>query len=187
MNQVPSSPELVSPAAPGCNIELKARIASLPAAQEVAHAVADQRLPDQHQIDTYFRCQSGRLKLREIVGERAELIAYDRPDQKGAKASHYYLVPVHSPEALKEALTTTLGVRAVVDKQREIYLHKNVRVHLDRVNGLGTFLEFEAVLGGAYDEVRSTEFVRVLRGRFNVQDSDLIDHSYGDMLAVDSA
>ena len=175
----------MSSAEPSCNIELKARIASLDSARETAQGVADERLPDQHQIDTYFRCESGRLKLREIVGERAELIAYERPDQKSAKTSRYYVVPVDSPQRLKEALTMTLGVRGIVDKRREIYLHKNVRIHLDRVSQLGTFLEFEAVLGKGYDEATSAEFVRELRSRFAIEDPDLIDHSYGDMLAKD--
>jgi predicted adenylyl cyclase CyaB len=77
----------------------------------------------------------------------------------------------------------TLGVRGVVDKQREIYLHKNVRIHLDRVSGLGAFLEFEAVLGGEYDEAASAKFVQELRARFAIDDSDLVDVSYGDLLA----
>lgn len=182
MNPLPSSPDLASPAAPSSNIELKARIPSLDDAREVARAVADQRLPDQHQIDTYFHCQSGRLKLREIVGERAELIAYDRPDQKAAKTSQYYLVPIDSPDCLKQALSMTLGLRGVVVKQREIYLHKNVRIHLDHVDELGTFLEFEAVLGSGDDEAKSAELVGELRERFSIEDSDLIDRSYGDML-----
>ncbi len=171
-----------SSAAPSCNIELKARLASLDAARQIASSLADTRLLDQHQIDTYFHCRDGRLKLREIVGERAELIAYRRPNESGPKASNYFLLPVEAPERVKEALATTLGIRSRVEKHREIYLHQNVRIHLDRVVGLGEFLEFEAVLGDDYSEAQSQKLVRELRQRFKITDRDLLESSYGEMI-----
>ena len=101
----------------------------------------------QHQIDTYFHCRHGRLKLRQIDGLRAELVWYARPDEEGPKPSDYQLVPLQNPETLKAALAAALGVRAVVEKRREIFLYHSVRIHLDDVVGLGHFIEFEAVLG----------------------------------------
>ncbi len=167
---------------PSCNIELKARLASLEAAQQIARSLADSRLPDQHQVDTYFHCRDGRLKLREIVGERAELIAYCRPNVSGPKASSYFVLPVVEPDRFKEALDTTLGIRSRVEKHREIYLHRNVRIHLDHVVGLGEFLEFEAVLSEAYPEAESHQLVRDLRQRFDIADDDLLEASYGEMV-----
>lgn len=169
-------------ATPSCNIELKARLASLDTARRIAISLADTRLPDQHQIDTYFHCRDGRLKLREIVGERAELIAYRRPNEIGPKASTYFLLPVEVPEQCKEALATTLGIRSRVEKHREIYLHRNVRIHLDRVVGLGEFLEFEAVLGEEYPEAQSQKLVHELRQKFKITDDDLLDSSYGELI-----
>jgi predicted adenylyl cyclase CyaB len=165
-----------------CNIELKARLTSIDAAQEVSRSIADSQLPDQHQIDTYFHCREGRLKLREIIGERAELIAYRRPNESGPKASNYFVLPVEDPGRFKEALHTVLGIRSRVEKHREIYLHKNVRIHLDRVVGLGEFLEFEAVLSEDYAEAESHELVHELRTRFSIADEDLLESSYGDMI-----
>jgi adenylate cyclase class 2 len=132
----------------GANIELKARLASLDAARQIARDVATESLGTEHQKDTYFHSPGGRLKLREIEGRPAQLVAYDRPNTTQPKESAYELVPVPDPEGLKRALTRVLGIRAVVDKQREIFLYHNVRIHLDQVVGLGAFLEFEAVLGG---------------------------------------
>jgi len=175
-----TSPEYT--AAPSRNIELKARIASLDTVRQVASSLADTRLPDQHQIDTYFHCQFGRLKLREIIGERAELIAYRRPNESGPKASNYFVLPVESPERFKEALATTLGIRSRVEKHREIYLHQNVRIHVDRVVGLGEFLEFEAVLGDEYPEAQSQQLVHELRQRFKISEDDLLESSYGEMI-----
>lgn len=169
-------------AMPSCNIELKACLASLDTARQVAHSLADSRLPDQHQVDTYFHCRDGRLKLREIAGERAELIAYRRPDVGGPKASSYFVLSAAEPDRFKEALGTTLGIRSRVEKHREIYLYRNVRIHLDRVVGLGEFLEFEAVVSEAYPQAESQKLVHDLRQRFAIADDDLLEGSYGEMI-----
>ncbi len=169
-------------ASPSCNIELKARLACLDSARQVAKSLADSQLADQHQIDTYFHCRDGRLKLREIVGERAELIAYQRPNDSGPKASNYFVLPVAEPDRFKEALATTLGIRSRVEKHREIYLHRNVRIHLDRVAGLGEFLEFEAVLSQDHAAAESQALVEELRTKFAIEDSDLLQASYGEMI-----
>ncbi len=181
-------------AVPSRNIELKARLASLSAARTIAREIADTQLPDQHQIDTYFHCRTGRLKLREIVGVRAELIAYDRPDQASAKTSNYFVVPVLDPSVLREALTSTLSIRTRIEKRREIYLHRHVRIHLDHVTALGDFLEFEAVLGADSEDTDgdganplvagSLALVDDLRCRFGISAADLIDCSYGDLAEV---
>ena len=180
-------PDDIGGALPRVNIELKARLASFDAARPIASSLADRRLPDQHQIDTYFNCRNGRLKLREIVGERAELIAYDRPDELACKASHYYLLPVADAEQCKQALTLTLGLRCVVAKRREIYLHRDVRIHLDRVESLGAFLEFEAVLDEQHGEAAARELLAVLRQRFAITDDALLEQSYGEMIEPPAA
>jgi len=165
------------------NIELKARLADLDAAREIAESLATERLGVQHQIDTYFHCRNGRLKLRQIDNLRSELVWYARPDQEGPKPSDYRVVPVSNPETLKAALTAALGVRVVVDKRREIYLVDNVRIHLDEVAGLGTFLEFEAVLGpGADDAASHTQLAR-LQDEFGIARVNLLPGSYSDMFS----
>ena len=163
------------------NVELKARLADLDQTRRVAERLATERLPDQHQIDTYFVCRQGRLKLREINGQRAELIGYERADQAEPKPCRYHLIPVADPAALKQLLAATLGIRLVVEKHREIYLHHNVRIHLDRVSGLGTFLEFEAVLGPETDAAQGQQQVHFLRAAFGIEASDLLTGSYADL------
>jgi len=165
------------------NIELKARLASLDDARHIATRIATSRLPDEHQIDTYFPCKAGRLKLREIVGVASQLIWYDRPDENDAKSSRYQIMPVHDPTALKHALTAALGVWVAVDKHREIFLFKSVRIHLDRVARLGEFLEFEAVLDADSDRARGHELVGRLRAEFDIDDVALVAGSYSDLLA----
>ena len=164
------------------NIELKARLVDLDMARKVAAVIATKRLGTQHQIDTYFHCYHGRLKLRQIDGLRAELIAYTRPDQEGPRPSDYQLVPLSNPETLKAALTAALGVRAVVEKRREIFLYHSVRIHLDDVVGLGHFLELEAVLGGDVDEAAGRALIDSLQHHFALSPSALLANSYGEMI-----
>lgn len=172
---------MTASADPQRNVELKARLASLERARAVAADLATDRLPDQHQVDTYFACRHGRLKLREIAGARTELIWYDRPDQTEPKPCRYLRLAVPDAAALKQALSAALGVRTVVDKDREIYLHHNVRIHLDRVRGLGTFLEFEAVLQPGDEVARGRQQVDWLREQFGISPGDLLTGSYADL------
>jgi adenylate cyclase, class 2 len=165
------------------NIELKARLGDYAAARRVAAAIATDRLGEQHQIDTYFACAHGRLKLRQINGLRAELIWYARPNEEGPKTSDYQLVPLSNPETLKAALGAALGVRTVVEKRREIFLYHGVRIHLDDVVGLGQFIEFEAVVGPQVDEATAHALIGSLTHHFGVSPADLLANSYGEMAA----
>ena len=164
------------------NIETKARLRDLPAARQIAAGLATQRLGVQEQVDTYFVCPHGRLKLRQIEHQPANLIWYERPDQTAAKPSDYQLVPVSNPETLKAALAAAWGIRGVVRKRREIFLHHNVRIHLDEVEGLGPFLEFEAVLHPGLDDAAGEAQVEQLAARFAIRPEDLLPQSYSDML-----
>jgi len=163
------------------NIELKARLRDIEAARKTAAAIATEHPGTQHQIDTYFHCRRGRLKLREIEGQPAQLIWYARPDEQGPKASDYLLVPVGDAPFLKSALTAAMGVAGVVDKRREIFLWQNVRIHLDQVAGLGTFIEFEAVLGPGIEDSAGEIQLAELSRRFGLGPDDLVAGSYAEM------
>lgn len=164
------------------NIEIKCSIRSLDTARQVAQQVATQSLGVQRQVDTYFHCRNGRLKLREIEGQPAQLVSYLRPDLPGPKASDYTLAPVADAGLLKQALAAALGIWRVVDKRREIWLTDNVRIHLDDVVGLGSFLEFEAVLKPPFDNEAGQRQVDALMAQFGVTNSDLTPGSYSDLL-----
>jgi adenylate cyclase class 2 len=135
------------------------------------------------QRDTYFHAVQGRLKLREARDAVAELIAYRRADREGPKVSHYRIVPVLDPAALIEALDDSLGVRAVVEKERRLLIWRGVRIHLDRVAGLGHFVELEAVsdrIGGLYEEEAR---IGELRKALAIDDELLVPRGYADLLA----
>lgn len=166
------------------NVELKARIGSLDAARTVCRQFA-RFAANERQTDTYFACSRGRLKLRERAPEPAQLVAYSRADAATPRASDYWLVPAPDPTALKAALASTLGVLVVVEKEREVFLHRNVRIHLDRVAGLGEFIEFEAVLSSGDDETAAAALVAELAERLQIDPCANVDGSYSDLLLVE--
>ena len=137
-----------------------------------------------HQIDTYFVVETGRLKLREGDIENS-LIYYNRPDDAGPKRSDVQLYKTQKGSALKDVLTSFLDEFVVVDKHREIYFIDNVKFHIDRVEGLGSFVEIEAIdndgsLGEESLRRQCNHFLEMLA----IPESDLLTDSYSDMLAV---
>jgi predicted adenylyl cyclase CyaB len=135
----------------------------------------------QHQKDTYFHVPHGRLKLREIKNRAATLIWYDRPDDSQARLSRYVITPVADAEAMSQVLSLALGVHRVVEKERHIMLYRNVRLHFDRVAGLGDFIEFEAVLSPEEPESSGHDLLIELRDRFAITDADIFQGSYEGM------
>ncbi|MBX7166625.1 MAG: class IV adenylate cyclase [Pirellulales bacterium] len=164
------------------NVELKARLDDLAAARRIACELATQLLGTQRQVDTYFRVAQGRLKLREIDQATGQLIWYSRPDQTAAKTSEYRLVEVCDCAGLRAALAEACGVLVEVDKQREVFLFEQVRIHLDEVRGLGSFLEFEAVLQPDEPIEAGLRQVALLSERFQLTSRQQVAASYSDLL-----
>jgi adenylate cyclase class IV len=134
------------------NVEIKARDPDPAATLRACRALGAREEGLLLQRDTYFAVARGRLKLREHLPDGpAELIFYERPDEQGARRSRYLRVPVEQPARVGELLAAALGVARVVAKRRQLFLHGNVRIHVDEVEGLGSFVELESVLppGGA--------------------------------------
>jgi adenylate cyclase class IV len=168
--------------APRRNIELKSRCRDLGEARAAAMRLGARDAGVLEQTDTYFHCTTGRLKLRETVGRPAELIAYARADHVGVRTSDYHVVPVVEPGPLKRGLASALGVRVIVVKRRELLMWHNVRIHLDQVQGLGSFVEFEAVLGGGEDEATGYARVATLTETLRLRPEDRIATSYSNLI-----
>ena len=175
----------MQPPPPSRNIELKARCGNLTAARLAVQSLAPLDTGVQHQIDTYFHVPHGRLKLREIVGVRAELIWYDRSNQAASRNSEYRLTPISHPDELKASLAAALGLRGQVEKHRQVLLWRNVRIHLDQVQSLGTFVEFEAVMSPGEDEVTAHARLKQLCEMMKLSPTDYQDCSYADLLGLE--
>jgi predicted adenylyl cyclase CyaB len=135
-----------------------------------------------HQRDTYFHAVTGRLKLREAPPRTPELIAYARAELAGPKVSHYRVVAVADHLALIDALTDSLGVRCVVEKTRRLLRWRNVRIHLDRVAGLGEFVELEAVATSPGGLEVQRDRVRELCAALGIADERLVARGYADLV-----
>ena len=164
------------------NVEIKARSTALDRLRHLLETEAARFVGEDHQIDTYFRVSRGRLKLREGTIEHA-LIFYERADEAGPKTSRVHLYrPAPDPD-LKALLTAALGVRVVVDKRRAIYFVENVKIHLDRVERLGTFVEIEAIdPDGTRDEAALRAQCEPFLRLFGIREEDLVRPSYSDLL-----
>jgi homotetrameric cytidine deaminase len=132
------------------------------------------------QRDTYFRVPEGRLKLREETPGGAALIQYHRSDRPEARESRYRIAPVEDGAALREALDAALGTLVVVDKERRLLLWEGVRIHLDTVEGLGSFLELEGVAPEESDLSAERDRVAQLSEALGLDESRILADSYSD-------
>ena len=160
------------------NVEIKARIASVEALLPIAAALANAGPIEIEQDDTFFRCASGRLKLRDFLDGTGELIFYRRPDQPGPKESFYLRSATSAPGALRESLSLAYGETGRVVKHRTLLLVGRTRVHLDRVEGLGHFLELEVVLGDNEPSEAGVGEAHDLMRRLGIEPHQLVEGAY---------
>ncbi|MDZ7338746.1 MAG: class IV adenylate cyclase [candidate division KSB1 bacterium] len=168
------------------NVELKARYDDLQRAARVARALGATRQWRRRQTDTYFATPRGRIKVRRVPGQPAELIAYHRADTATARPSSYHICSVPDGAALCRTLSMVLDTLVVVDKVRTLYLLDNVRIHLDTVRGIGSFIEFEAVLSHPPQEAAATARVKELCTHFGITQEHIVATSYAELLLARS-
>ena len=164
------------------NVEIKARCADASFIRNYLLNQGAEFKGTDLQTDTYFNVTNGRLKLREGNIENA-LIWYERTNQAGPKNSSVNLVKIEDAKGLKEALRKSSGIKVVVQKKREIYFIGNVKFHLDEVPGLGSFAEIEASnLYADLSQEQLKEQCDFFLEAFGINDADLVEVSYSDML-----
>lgn len=166
------------------NIEIKARVSpgQLEHIRKVAVARSSREAETLHQIDTFYKCRNGRLKLRQLADGKAELIAYDRPDDAGPKVSSYVRSPCVDAESFHEVLARSVGCRGIIEKNRLLIHIGQARVHLDEVIGLGTFLEIEFVLRENQSPDEGQVIIEELLAAFGVPQESLIEAAYIDLI-----
>ena len=164
------------------NIEIKARISSVEEVASLAAPIADEGPIDIAQDDTFFHCATGRLKLRTFTDGHGELIYYRRADQAGPKASFYLRTRVDTPDVLRESLALAWGVAGRVVKHRLLYITGRTRIHLDDVQGLGTFLELEVVLQDDQSSAEGEREARRIMQQLRIAPDQLVDVAYVDLL-----
>jgi adenylate cyclase class 2 len=167
---------------PFLNIEIKAKAENPASIRQYLLANNAGFTGTDFQTDTYFHVKKGRLKLREGNIEN-NLIYYERTNQPGPKSSLFHLFAIDNPAALKKALALLLGIKFVVKKEREIYYIGHVKFHIDRVDGLGSFMEIEAgnILADRTREELEAQCNFYMK-ELGIKQDDLLKYSYCDML-----
>ena len=162
------------------NIEFKAELRDLEAARcqcRLAGAIYIGRL---YQTDTYYKLPDGRLKRREAIDEPTEWIFYHRDDHVRPRVSNYSILT--DEQARRRWGTYSLREWLQVRKIRELWMLDNVRIHLDDVESLGTFIEFEAVVGTGHDTAACQAAVGRLRAMFGAVLGEAVSVSYSDLM-----
>ncbi len=164
------------------NIEIKARVHNPIDLHQRAASLSDTPVEIIPQEDTFFFTPRGRLKLRLLADDHAQLVYYERPDQDGPKRSNYFIFETSKPEDLKETLSLALGVRGVIRKKRHLYLAGQTRIHLDEVEGLGNFMELEVVLHPGQSDIEGQAIADALMEKLGIREEDLVEGAYMDLL-----
>lgn len=161
---------------------MKARLADLDDARRIAERIGARFEWVDEQVDRYYELDGDRrLKLRTCGRGSAELIRYERPEATGVRTSVYEVSPVRDAAA-QACLVPKTPPLVVVRKRRELWLLDNVRIHLDTVDGLGTFLELEAAVDATHDETVCRAQVDRLLAALGIVEADCVRASYSDLL-----
>lgn len=165
------------------NVEIKARVPDPAAIEQRVRDLASAGPVVLQQQDVFFACPRGRLKLRRLAGStEAELIYYERPDAAGPKEARYVVHRTSDPDGLQHLLALAFGVRGLVHKHRTLYLIDRTRVHLDRVEGLGEFVELEVVLRPQESTEEGLLPARRLMAELGIEPGQLVEEAYIDLL-----
>ncbi len=164
------------------NLELKAKYPNIKRAETIARELSETEPEILEQIDTYYNVPHGRLKLRQIHsndGVAMELIWYERIETGGDRISNYELVELSRESGFYKILEQALEIDVKVEKQRTVYIWNGCRIHIDLVEQLGPFLEFEV---STHHHDGPSERLQHLIEKFGITDLDVINCSYADLL-----
>ena len=164
------------------NLEFKARLEDSSHVLGIVRRLGGDLWGDLRQTDTYFAVANGRLKVRETPGFPAYLIYYERDEAAADRPSDYDLARSDDAVAMKNMLSTALGVLGVVRKQRRLLLLDTTRVHLDNVEGLGSFIEIEVPVKTPEAEPQAREQFEALIDALGLDRRDGLRLSYLDLM-----
>jgi adenylate cyclase class IV len=168
---------------PRRNIELKARDPDPSASLEVCRTLGAEDRGEIAQRDTYFAVAHGGLKLREEQPGHPHLIQFQRASEPWERESRYRIIEVSDGVTLCAALAAAIGICGVVAKRRHLLLWQSVRIHLDEVEQLGTFIELEAVVAPPdSDLTHERRLVAELRDALGITDERLVALGYAEQL-----
>jgi len=164
-------------------VEFKAKVGDHEILRKKLSALGAQQLGIFQQTDLYFKVPEGRLKLREVEGNRtAELIYYERENISGPKIDDTFILRIQEPEELKNILNKILTPLKRIEKIREIYQLQGIQIHLDTVKNLGKFVELERQTS---DDPKTAEkdrlILEILIAKLEIDPINFVSLSYSDL------
>ena len=165
-------------------VELKARVDRLDPVREKLIDLMAQRIGAFRQTDIYFDVPKGRLKLRKTENrDEAELVYYERENVASIKESRVFMLKIQNPTEFEILIKNVLSTKVVVEKLREIYWYQGTQVHLDIVERLGTFVEFERKISPLPNALRASRHVlEKLMQELGIDPENLEKLSYSDLI-----
>ncbi|MDH5448137.1 MAG: class IV adenylate cyclase [Candidatus Bathyarchaeota archaeon] len=165
-------------------VELKAKVDGLETIRDKLIQYSAKQVGTFHQIDTYYKVPKGRLKLREVEGKSdAELIYYERENVAEPKRSSVFILIIPQPQVFRQILERIMKIKVVVDKVREIYFYEGIQIHLDIVEGSGSFIEFERITSqDSEQQKKDLSKLEKLREKLNISPQSLERLSYSGLI-----
>ncbi|MFT5608675.1 MAG: adenylate cyclase class IV [Parvicella sp.] len=164
------------------NVEIKARANDFEVQALLAEKMSDSPPETLIQLDTFFKVEHGRLKLREFPDSPAQLIFYQRSDVSGPKLSDYQITESQDPEGLKRILSDAYTIIATVTKTRRLMINGRTRIHIDKVEGLGNFIELEVVLCERESIADGQSEAKQIMDSLQIREQDLLAQAYVDLI-----
>lgn len=167
------------------NVEIKAKISHPLVLGAIVEAFSCSQI-EFLQVDTYFNCPIGTLKLRSESGRKVELIYYRRDMDALPKLSRYWRYPVEDVTVISNTLLERFGLRGVVRKKRILSFVGQTRIHCDIVETLGMYLELEVVLSPSQTIQDGIDITHNMLRMINIGNGDLVRGSYIDLIENES-
>lgn len=164
------------------NVEIKAKVDDFEALRERVESLCGGSGEEIAQEDIFFNTGIGRLKLRILGPERGQLIFYERVNEAGPTLSEYLISETADPEGLRAIIRKVAGIRGTVRKRRWLYWFGSTRIHLDQVDGLGSFVELEVVLDPGEKQESGRAIAAEVMEQLDINPADLIEGAYIDLL-----
>lgn len=168
------------------HIKIKARVKDVESMQKRVERIAGTHPVILRQEDICFHCRWTGQKLRlRIENDRGgKLIQHFSGYLNHPATSFCQIVEEPEVEELKKIFGEEFGVRGIVKKQRKLYVRGNARIHLDKVDDLGDFIELELEglqTLGLFNQNLDAQKAELMR-ELGISQEDLVYFSYIDLL-----
>ena len=167
------------------NIEFKAELRNLEAARQQCRLLGPSALVCLCSATRIFGWRTAGSSGARSMASAIQWVYYHRPDRVSPRMSNYTILT--DVQAKRRWGTRSLKPWLVVDKTRELWTFGELRINLDVVKGLGTFLEFEAVVSRRFNVKACHELIARLRESFAPLLGEPISVSYSDLMQAQLA